>query len=244
MNSNIRNTNKNMGMIVSKFQIDMLHGKPVIKMLDNLSPIAESIIVVESDSLSKNIDQVLSHVYEDHKSFREGFAPVKFGNLWGYVNLTLKDVLSLQYNEAYPVREGFALVKKGDKYYFWKMDATPIVQWNEHGYEDASPFYNGLALVKRDGLYGYLSNVEKNKEEIPCQYEDAFDFDTVYPYAVIKLNGKYGMINNSGEIILDPIFNFYSPHAMYDPNKRVYYNASIRDKRYKLEPDGTYVEVC
>ena len=113
----------------------------------------------------------------------------------GYVNLTLKDVLSLQYNEAYPVREGFALVNKEDKYYFWKMNETPIVQWNERGYEKASPFCNGLALVKRDGLYGYLSNVEKNKEEIPCQYEDACDFDTVYPYAVIKLNGKNGMKN-------------------------------------------------
>ena len=73
MNSNIRNTNKNMGKIVSKFQIDMLYGKPVIKMLDNLNSIAKSIIVVESDSLSRNIDQVLSHVYDEHKSFSEGF---------------------------------------------------------------------------------------------------------------------------------------------------------------------------
>lgn len=243
MNSNIRNTNKNMGKIVSKFQIDMLYGKPVIKMLDNLNSIAKSIIVVESDSLSRNIDQVLSHVYDEHKSFREGFAPVKFGNLWGYVNLTLKDVLSLQYNEAYPVREGFALVNKEDKYYFWKMNETPIVQWNEQGYEKASPFCNGLALVKRDGLYGYLSNVEKNKEEIPCQYEDACDFDTVYPYAVIKLNGKYGMINKSGEIILEPIFDFYSSEAMYDPNSKKWYNAIIRGKRYRLNPDATYVEI-
>ena len=44
-----------MEKIVSKFQIEMAYGRPVIKMLDISSPITESVIVLESDSLSKNM---------------------------------------------------------------------------------------------------------------------------------------------------------------------------------------------
>ena len=92
-----------MGTIVSKFQIEMTYGRPVIKMLDISSPITESIIVLESDSLSKNMDQILSYVYEEHEGFNEGFATIKSGNLWGYINLALKVVLPPQYNEVFPV---------------------------------------------------------------------------------------------------------------------------------------------
>lgn len=232
-----------MEKIVSKFQIEMTYGKPVIKLLDISSPITESVIVLESDSLSKNIEQILSYVYEDHKSFNEGFAPIKSGNLWGYINLALKVVLSPQYNDVLPVSEGFALVKKEGKYYFWKMTASSRVQWNDNGYEVASPFCNGLALVKRNGLYGFLSHTLKNKEDIPCQYEEAFSFDSCYPYAVVKVNGKYGMINKSGNTILEPMFDTYSTYERYDFNKRVYYNATIGDVYYKLKPDGKYEEV-
>lgn len=243
MNGNIGNTDKNMEKIVSKFQIEMAYGRPVIHMLDISSPITESVIVLESDSLSKNISRILSYVYEDHEAFNEGFAPIKSGNLWGYINLTLKVVITPQYNEVFPVSEGFTLGMKGGKYYYWKMTGTTRAQWNDNGYEEASPFCNGRALVKRNGLYGFLSSSVKNKEDIPCQYEEAFSFDSCYPYAVVKVDGKYGMINKSGNTVVEPIFDTYSTSERYDYDRKVYYNATIGDDYYMLKPDGTYVEV-
>jgi hypothetical protein len=232
-----------MEKIVSKFQIEMSYGRPVIKMLDASSPITESVIELESNSLSDNVDQILSYVYEEHMAFSEGFAPIKSGNLWGYINLTLKVALAPQYNEVFPVSEGFTLGLKEGKYYYWKMTANPRDQWNDNGYEEASPFCNGRALVKRNGLYGYLSNTIKNKEEIPCQYEKAFSFDPCYPYAVVMVDGKYGMINKSGDIVLKPMFDTYSTYDRYDFNRKVHYNATIGAVYYKLKPDGTYEEV-
>ena len=232
-----------MEKIVSKFQIEMSYGRPVIKMLDVSSPITESVFVLERDSLSKNIDQILSYVYEEHKSFSEGFAPIKSGNLWGYINLALKVAISPQYNQVFPVKEGFTLGLKDGKYYYCKMTANPRTQWNDNGYEEALPFCNGRALVKRNGLYGFLSNAVKNKEEIPCQYEEAFSFNSCHPYAVVKADGKYGMINKSGDTVLKPIFDTYSSYDRYDFNRKVHYNATIGDVYYKLQPDGTYVEV-
>jgi hypothetical protein len=232
-----------MEKIVSKFQIEMSYGRPVIKMLDASSAITESVIVVEGDSLSKNISKILSYVYEEHEGFNEGFAPIKSGNLWGYIDLTLKVVLSPKYNEVFPVSEGFSLGKKEGKYYYWKMTGTARSQWNDSGYEEALPFCNGRALVKRNGLYGFLSNTVKNKEEIPCQYEEAFSFDSCYPYAVVKVDGKYGMINKSGNTVIEPMFDTYSTDDRYDFNRKCYYNATIGDEYYKLKPDGTYEEV-
>lgn len=49
-----------------------------------------------------------------------------------------------------------------------------------------------------------------NKEDIPCQYEEAFSFDSFYPYTVVKIDGKYGMINKSGDTVLKPMFDTYS----------------------------------
>lgn len=229
--------------IVSKFQIYMAGGRPVIKMLDVSCPVTEPVIVVESDSLSKNIDQILSYVYEGHESFSEGFAQIKSGNLWGYIDIALKVAINPQYNYVFPVSEGFALVKKEQELYFIRMASAPRVQWNDKGYEDAAPFSNGRALVKRNGLYGYLSNSLKNKEEIPCQYEEAFSFHPCYPYAVVKLDGKYGMINKSGETVVEPMFDTYTTYERHDIDLKVYYNATAGDKYYQLKADGSYEEV-
>ena len=57
-----------MEKIVSKFQIEMAYGKPVIKLLDISSPITESVIVLESDSLSKNIEQITFSVIGKNSS--------------------------------------------------------------------------------------------------------------------------------------------------------------------------------
>lgn len=230
-----------MGKVVSKFQIQMTCGRPVIKMLDRASQVTDGVFELEGDSIYENVEKILSYVYEKHESFSEGFAPIKSGDRWGYINLALRVVLAPRYQVALPVKEGFALVKEVNKYYFWNMTGTNCLRWNSEGYESASPFCNGLACVKRDGLYGYISSSRSNVEEIPCKFEMAYSFDPEQPCAVVKTGGKYGVIDKSGNMIVEPIFDSYTTY-MRTIGKTLY-NATIDDKYYRLCVDGSYHEV-
>lgn len=227
-----------MGKLVSKFKIERRNGRHVITMLDQSSSVTESVFVVEGDSLSDNVKQILSYVYDECREFYEGYAPVRCGNLWGYVDVALCERITPAYEDVYQVQEGFALVKKEDKYTFLTMGG---VKWNENPYDDASPFQNGMAVVKRDGKYGYISRELWDAEKIPCQYEKAFGFNLVYPYAVVMKDGKYGMIDKSGNEVVKLMFDSYTTYMRQSGSLR--YNATIGDKLYRLMTDGTYKEV-
>ena len=81
-------------------------------------------------------------------------------------------------------------------------DSCVPIPYNRSDFDGASSFCNGMARVERDGLHGYISNTNHLMEEIPCQYEAAFDFDLKHPYAVVMIHGKYGMIDKSGNEVV------------------------------------------
>lgn len=58
-------------------------------------------------------------------------------------------------------------------------------------------FSDGLMLVKKDGLYGYVN--EEGKLAIPFKYEEAGDFYD--GRAIVKYKGKAGYINPQGDPI-------------------------------------------
>jgi hypothetical protein len=231
-----------MGKVISKFLVEMYNGRPTIKMLDRSSSQTESVVVIESDSLADNVKQILSYVYDECRGFYEGYAPVRHGKHWGYVDVTLNEVVTPFYDYAFSVQEGFALVEEGNKYKFLKMsDSCVPIPYNRSDFDGASSFCNGMARVERDGLHGYISNTNHLMEEIPCQYEAAFDFDLKHPYAVVMIHGKYGMIDKSGDEVVPPLFDTYTPRVRSSGS--LCYNATIGDKLYMLKADGTYKEV-
>ena len=64
-------------------------------------------------------------------------------------------------------------------------------------------FINGLALVSREGKYGYIN---KNGEvEIPIIYDYAHAFGDVI--AEVVIDGKYGVINRKGEFVIRPVWD-------------------------------------
>jgi hypothetical protein len=67
-------------------------------------------------------------------------------------------------------------------------------------YDDAFPFVDGLALVKRKGKYGFVS-VEGEEAIIP-QYERARSFSE--GLAAIKVGEKWGFVDASGNAVIEP----------------------------------------
>jgi hypothetical protein len=228
--------------ITMRVGITSRNGFPVIKTYGSKEQVSGFVLELEGYDISEIADQILDYVYESHYSFREGFAGVCRGRLWGFINLGLTEVVEPKYEYVGSVSEGFVTVKKEGKYGYLKMreQAYPS-KWTDIQYDGANSFCNGRARVKKDELYGYIGDSYDSKEVIPIIFEEAYDFDHTYPYAVVKENGKYGVIDKSGDWIVDPIFDEYYTSSQREGSS--YYNAVIDDRLYYLYPNGHYEEV-
>ncbi|MGB4313327.1 MAG: WG repeat-containing protein [Natronincolaceae bacterium] len=74
-------------------------------------------------------------------------------------------------------------------------------------YDNAEPFYQGLACVSignyPNSKYGYIN--KKGKEVIPLKYDTAWSF--YQEFALVELNGKYGYIDKTGKEITPIIYD-------------------------------------
>lgn len=64
-------------------------------------------------------------------------------------------------------------------------------------YNEAKPFYEGLALVKRDKKWGYIN--KNGQEVIPIQFDEGISFNQ--GIAPVKLNGAWSLIDKTGKIV-------------------------------------------
>jgi KWG Leptospira. len=64
-------------------------------------------------------------------------------------------------------------------------------------YNEAKPFHEGLALVKRDKKWGYIN--KNGQEVIPIQFDEGTSFNQ--GVAPVKLNGAWSLIDKTGQIV-------------------------------------------
>lgn len=188
--------------------------------------------------IDDRLESVLAPKWDYLGELSEGFRPVRSGTLSGFADCDGKQVIPPQFAQAEIFSEGFSAVKNEEgKWGYINKDGELVIPYH---YEEANSFSNGLALIKTEGLYGYI-NKENNtvipptyteaypfSENLACvktdvgygyintdgsfaiqpQYELAFDF--CEGVAVIK-NGKYGLIDASGAILIAPTFDRLIP---------------------------------
>ena len=229
--------------IKMKFSVWTENGVPQIRSWASNDKVQGFVIELEGDTITDIAYQILDYVYQGrYSAFREGYARVCRGRLYGYVNLALSEVVEPKHKEAGFVSDGFAYVKLGEKYgYLSFVGSHKPHNWTEYEYDHAWEFRNGRGRVKKGNLYGYVGDTYESKNRIPCQFEEAYDFDFFKPYAVVKKNGKYGVINKSGEWAIEPKFDeYFEQHRGLGDRA---YNATIGDKHYWIYQDGSYKEV-
>ena len=74
----------------------------------------------------------------------------------------------------------------------------------------AEPFSGGVAVVKRDSLWGYLRR--DGSWLIQPRFQAAQSFDAL-GHGVVKLKGKYGVVRNNGSFLIEPRFAFLKNFA-------------------------------
>lgn len=138
--------------------------------------------------------------FQDCKEFREGLAPIRIGEKWGYVNLAGEYVLQPQYAEAFRFSAGRAKVRdtKGPQ---WQIDRTG----GTCSAHRATASIEGRWFVHDDEAdkWGYVD--ANGQLVIPYQFDDAFQFSD--GLGCVSVGGKFGYINHQGEYVIEPTYD-------------------------------------
>ena len=84
-----------------------------------------------------------------------------------------------------------------------EITLTPELIEAVNSYDDVFPFYEGLAIVVKNGKYGYISTT--GKEIIPCMYDRAYRFSK--GLAIVEKDDKSGYVNAKGEQVTPCIYD-------------------------------------
>lgn len=143
---------------------------------------------------------IVTHTYDymgNNGKFSEGMISVWLNNQAGYIDTTGKIIVPLIYDEAfYYSQDGIALVKIGHCYRYIDKNAKCI---SEVDYESAGTFSDGLAVVSKDILYGFIDT--EGYEIIPLMYSYAESFFN--ERAKVEFEGKSFYIDKLGRQIMD-----------------------------------------
>ncbi len=97
--------------------------------------------------------------FEDATAFSGGLAAVKSNGKWGYIGRSGQWLIPAQYDAAFALRGAHAIVRVGQKRGFLKLDPEGgLREFISPQYEDAARFSQGLAAVKVNGKWGYISD--------------------------------------------------------------------------------------
>ncbi len=146
---------------------------------------------------------VIEAEYDDVRNFSEGYAAVKKGGKWGYIDVYGDMVIEPQYTLSYTAffQDSLVRVSEAGKYGFID-DKNNIVIPLEYAF--AREFNQGLAPVKMGDKWGYIDS--NNNVVVDFIYENAYAFRDD-GLAVVRLDGAEGFINTSGEYLLEPTYD-------------------------------------
>ncbi len=176
---------------------------------DAARPFSEGLALVMKNGRYGFIDakgrEKIKPVYQSAGPFSDGLAPVKLRGRWGYIR---RDG-----SEAHPFTLDEAGIYAGGRAPAKKSGATgllnPDTEFIPCDYEEIQPFSEGLARVRRGGLYGFVD--EECREAAPAVYDNAFPFSG--GFASARLRGKYGFILRSALAFKEKDFIDIGPYS-------------------------------
>lgn len=177
--------------------------KPQFEMADDFS---EGLALVfngrQHGYINKKGEMVIKPQFEMASPFSEGLAAVSNGELYGYVNQKGQMVIPFQYEDALPFYEGFAGVQLNGKWHFINTKGE-MMKTTKEGFEIIGSFSNGVAPVKKDGLFGYID--KNGKMVIDNQFTDAGSF--IGDIAPVIKGNLCGFINRKGKMAIKAQFD-------------------------------------
>lgn len=147
-------------------------------------------VVCKDDSymfINEKGEQAIEGTFREAQSFYKGFAAVVDEARWTLIDTAGQSIGTDTYSMVERTEYGYWLFED-QKYYVFNGTLAPCA------YEMVGEYYEGYAMVKRDGKYGFVN--ETGEEVIPCTYRWAGNFSG--GLAFVMSGEKYGYIDTTG----------------------------------------------
>lgn len=153
---------------------------------------------------SKDFSVILPKAYEELRMISdERCAAAKENGKWGLVSTGGEWLISPEHDDIISNELGISyshksvFVKDDNKVVLW-LNQDDKLSATENVFEDAKPFEDAYAAVKKDGKWGFINSA--GKVVIDYQFEDARSFGQ--HLAAVKKDGKWGYVSLLGEIVI------------------------------------------
>ncbi|MEI8201916.1 MAG: WG repeat-containing protein [Bacteroidota bacterium] len=179
---------------------------PVWKNFDsNYDPMQESDSIQRWGYINNSGVLKISYKYENAGDYSDGLARVQKDGLWGFINTRGQVVIPIQYDEANNFDNGAALVfLDGIPRYINKEGVTLFMVEKSSEDEWREYFCENLVNHNNNGNLAFLDKTGSLAFETPYDYENC-KFSEGFCY--VKLDEKYGYINNKGEMVISNGFD-------------------------------------
>lgn len=151
--------------------------------------------------IDKNGNWAIKAQYTEAKSFSNGFAAVRIGDKYGFIDTKGIVICDFIYEYAGDFsKDGLAAFKDGGKWGYINSEGEVVI---DAIYDEAYDFCGGLAAVKHNGEWSYINT--EGKEAITIKADELRDFSSS-GLAAFCLNGRWGYINTRGDTVIDAQF--------------------------------------
>lgn len=131
--------------------------------------------------------------------FSEGFAAIKVGTKWGFMNRKGEYPIQPQFDEVGFFSEGLATVKVGAKWGFVDGKGKWVIPAS---YDGAGYFSEGLAAAKIGERWGFIN--KKGETVIKPQFQDE-PAPFFFGEAMVMIGGRKEYIDGGGRRIKNPV---------------------------------------
>ncbi|GAB3829819.1 WG repeat-containing protein [Hymenobacter jeollabukensis] len=183
-------------------------GEPVVPaQYASVQPFQDERAVVERDgafgAVNAEGQEVVPPAYDAMNSYAGGYARVRIGDLYTFVDADGREFSHYFYN-AYDFAEGYAPVLD-QRGWFYISGPEAGVPAHPRLFQEAYPFRDGLARVRKNGTYTFISPAQLSdttQSSAPFgRYEQATDFAD--GRARVQQNGRRFVIDSDGEEVAE-----------------------------------------
>jgi hypothetical protein len=202
--------------------------------------------------------QIINFMYNDAYNFSNGLAKVQLQDKWSYIDYKGRIVLTTNFEKVYNFSNDIAIVYSEGKNGVINKNGELVIplhyasitkfkmgiasyQLTENGkwgyiskegkiltepiFSQARSFFESFAAVKINSKWGYLnSNFDTL---ISLNFDEAYSFSD--ERAFVKKNNKYGVIDNTGKIIVPPMYDDFNLNGFKNGIAMVYIGGTEKD---------------
>ena len=186
----------------------------------NIATFSNGIVNVKSSLckigfIDKSGNIVIEPKFDSTNIFSNGLAAVKIGKGWGYIDTTGNIVIPPIFTIAKNFSKGVAIVK-WDKWYLFNKQGKVL---------DKNGEWNSFNISTESG--GEIISISKSEIDViisahPHLTTNALPFDDINAFkeglAAVKIKKKWGFVNTSGIVVIEPKFNDKKSFFYFGPD--------------------------